>query len=66
MSALLDEHQTAIEINGRIALANTAGVTIKDDCPLGDGIEPVDVPEGIGATLGAASVNDVLHYCEGI
>lgn len=49
--SLPDEHQTPVELTGRIAWANTTDVTIKPDYPLGYGIEFIDIPEAVGANL---------------
>ena len=49
--SLPDEHQTPIEVTGKIAWANTTEVTIKQDYPLGYGIEFIDIPDDVGAIL---------------
>lgn len=49
--SLPDEYQTPVELKARIAWANTTEVTIKPDYPLGYGIEFIDIPEDVGATL---------------
>ncbi len=49
--SLPDEHQTPVEINGRIAWANTNEEIIKPDYPLGYGLEFFDIPEQVGAAL---------------
>ncbi len=49
--SLPDEYQTQVELNGRVAWANTPDVTIKPDYPLGYGVEFVDITDDIGAAL---------------
>ncbi len=48
---LPDERRTPVEINGRIAWANTDEEIIKPDYPLGYGVEFVDIPDDLGAIL---------------
>ena len=49
--ALPDEQQTPVEIHGRIAWANTQEEMIKQDYPLGYGIEFVDISDSVGVAL---------------
>ena len=49
--ALPDEYRTEIELHGKIAWANTTQETIKDDYPLGYGVEFIDIPDDVGVNL---------------
>nr|NIQ10389.1 hypothetical protein [Gammaproteobacteria bacterium]NIR92610.1 hypothetical protein [Gammaproteobacteria bacterium]NIW48292.1 hypothetical protein [Gammaproteobacteria bacterium] len=46
-----DEYQTKVELNGKIAWANTTDVVIKPDYPLGYGVEFIDIPDDVGTAL---------------
>jgi len=49
--SLPDVQQTPVEINGRIAWANSEEEIIKEHYPLGYGVEFVDISDSIGAAL---------------
>lgn len=49
--SLPDDNQTLVEIDGRIAWVNSAELIIKENCPLGYGVEFVDIPEAAGVIL---------------
>ncbi|MDH3394468.1 MAG: response regulator [Desulfobulbaceae bacterium] len=49
--SLPDEQQTHVEIHGRIAWVNSEQVIIKEDYPLGYGIEFVGIPDSVGIAL---------------
>lgn len=49
--SLPDVQQTLIEINGRIAWANSEEEIIKENYPLGYGVEFVDISASMGAAL---------------
>lgn len=49
--SLPDLQQTPIEVSGRIAWANSEQEIIKENYPLGYGLEFVDIPDSIGAAL---------------
>ena len=49
--SLPDEEQTPVEIQGRIAWVNSPEETIKENYPLGYGIEFVDISDSVGASL---------------
>jgi len=49
--SLPDVQQTQIEISGRIAWANSEEEIIKENYPLGYGVEFVDISDSIGAAL---------------
>ncbi len=49
--SLPDEYQTKVELNGKIAWANTTDVVIKPDYPLGYGVEFIDIPDDVGTAL---------------
>lgn len=49
--SLPDKQQTPVEIYGRIAWVNTRSEIIKDNYPLGYGVEFVDISASVGATL---------------
>jgi CheY-like chemotaxis protein len=48
---LPDGQQTAVEIIGRIAWANSREEIIKEDYPLGYGVEFIDISEAVGTVL---------------
>ena len=48
---LPDEKKTPVEVQGRIAWANAKGSIIKEDFPLGYGVEFVDIAESVGTAL---------------
>jgi CheY-like chemotaxis protein len=49
--SLPDEQQTPVEINGRIAWANSPEEIIKDNYPLGYGVEFIDFSDSVGVAL---------------
>jgi len=49
--SLPDEKRTSVEINGRIAWVNSQEEIIKDNYPLGYGVEFVDIPDSVGTVL---------------
>lgn len=49
--SLPDKQQTPVEINGRIAWANSQEETIKEHYPLGYGVEFVDISDSVGTAL---------------
>lgn len=49
--SLPDEKQTPVEINGRIAWVNSEVETIKENYPLGYGVEFVDISDSVGTAL---------------
>ena len=49
--SLPNEQRTPVEINGRIAWANSQEEIIKDNYPLGYGVEFVDISDLLGAAL---------------
>lgn len=49
--SLPDDNKTLIEVDGRIAWANSEKTIIKDNYPLGYGIEFVDIPDDAGVAL---------------
>ncbi len=49
--SLPDDQQTPVEIRGRIAWVNSQEEIIKDNFPLGYGVEFVDIPDSVGAIL---------------
>ena len=49
--SLPDTQQTPVEIQGRIAWVNSSEEIIKADCPLGYGVEFVDVTDSVGTAL---------------
>ena len=49
--SLPDENQTQVEIHGRIAWANSREETIKENYPLGYGVEFVDIADAVGVAL---------------
>ncbi len=49
--SLPDEQQTQVEIHGRIAWANSQEETIKENYPLGYGVEFVDIADAVGVAL---------------
>lgn len=49
--SLPDGQQTPVEINGRIAWANSQEEIIKEDYPLGYGVEFVDISGSLGVNL---------------
>ena len=48
---LHDEKKTSVEVHGRIAWANGKGSIIKEDFPLGYGVEFVDIADSVGTVL---------------
>jgi CheY-like chemotaxis protein len=49
--SLPDTQQTLVEVQGRIAWVNSNEEIIKVDCPLGYGVEFVDVTDSVGTAL---------------
>lgn len=49
--SLPDEQRTPVEIFGRIAWVNSQEEIIKENYPLGYGVEFVDIPDSVGVTL---------------
>lgn len=49
--SLPDEDETPVEMIGRIAWANSQEETIKENYPLGYGVEFVDIPKSVAAAL---------------
>jgi CheY-like chemotaxis protein len=49
--SLPDEQQTPVEINGRIAWSNSEEEIIKENYPLGYGVEFVDISDSVGTAL---------------
>jgi len=48
---LPDTQRTPVEVQGRIAWVNSNEEIIKTDCPLGYGVEFVDVTDSVGTAL---------------
>ena len=49
--SLPDGKRTSVEINGRIAWVNSREEIIKDNYPLGYGVEFLDIPDSVGTVL---------------
>ena len=49
--SLPDGQQPPVEINGRIAWANSQEEIIKENYPLGYGVEFIDISDSLGAVL---------------
>ena len=49
--SLPDAQQTPVEVQGHIAWVNSSEEIIKADCPLGYGVEFVDVTDSVGTAL---------------
>lgn len=48
---LPDVKRTSVEVNGRIAWVNSQEEIIKDNYPLGYGVEFLDIPDSVGTVL---------------
>ncbi len=49
--SLPDENNTPVDIQGRVAWVNSLDEIIKEDFPLGYGVEFIDISESVGADL---------------